>query len=1328
MATHADNASGSYRIEALKGAENYLAWRVQMADILVNQDLMKYADGTSTVPADAALAETWNTKDRKALTSIRLRVSSSMISHIMGATTSKDAWDTLKNVFNTQGPLAKILARRKLLRYAVEEGGTMEEEVRNMRKLKEELTLLGATVTDDEFSLTILTALPASWDPFISSMGSTIPSSSEIIGRILAEDARRKDRQEPTTALIAKSGRQPSRKPKFRTGVFCHGCGKEGHIKPECDEDPKPRHEKRAPPKKRASRTYNVEADEHSGEDSTEDYVFFAEAEEETESEVRTLVAQGETWLADSATQRHIVRDRSLFITYTEVSTPLRGVGTHTAIGRGDVRINFVSKVGHVPIILRNALHVPDMEYNLISLGRLTGAGLSYHSEGEYLLIKDLDRTIGKGRKTGHLYHMAVKRPVVHALAARTSRSWYEWHVALGHLNRQQLAQMHRDNLVDGMDVDTSSDIEFECDACTQAKHTVQPIPALATDRHRDIGDLVFSDIWGPARVESLQHNTYFISFTDAGSHYSMIYFMKSRAAALDRFKRFERLVETQLQRRIKMLNVDNAKEYTEGDFKAYTDSRGILCRTTAPYSPAQNGRAERLNRTLVERSRAMLIGRDLPRFLWEEAITYANYLRNRTPTRTLQGMTPFQAFWNARPDIHSLQEFGIPCWVLMPRSKQSKLEAKSEQFVFTGVNENGAGWRYYMPILRQILVSRNIIFPRRSEPVPAVTDVPPLRLEGESIPSPPSLPAVPSTSTAPAPVKSKPSPAATTAPEPRRSERANPRLDYQALHSTGSKRTIAAKPSGSHQGTSANLCFAAYDPNDGPTSLQEVMGREDWEHWKHAMEAEWTQLEDLGTFTLTELPVGRKAIGCRWVYIIKRDMQGAIDKYKARLVAQGFSQKPGQDFFETYAPVMRLESFRTLLALATKLDLDADGLDIKGTYLNSKLDEDIYMRQPPGYDDGTGRVLHLKKALYGLKQAGRAWNSKFNDVLVNTLGFTRADSDPCVYFTHSPRLMMLVIHVDDTAMFGARSDLDQFKIDLAAHFTITDLGILQSFVGLQIKRNRAARTCKLYQGRYLRIILERFGMQDCNPVATPLDPSVKLTALAAEDTHLMAQVPYAVAIGSLMYASTGSRPDISFAVQTLSQFTSRPSDVHWASVKHVMRYLKGTIDTGLIFRADADLGLIGYSDADWAQSLTDRRSVSGYVFKIAGNTVSWSSKKQPTVALSTMEAEYIAVTHATKEAIWLRALLFEIDNRTPQATPLLTDNQAAIAFAHDHQFHSRSKHIDIRHHFIRERIQGGDVTLSHCASADNCTDMLTKALARIIHARQLQLTGMSAR
>ncbi|KAJ3531525.1 hypothetical protein NM688_g7562 [Phlebia brevispora] len=922
------------------------------------------------------------------------------------------------------------------------------------------------------------------------------------------------------------------------------------------------------------------------------------------------------------------------------------------------------------------------MPYNLVSLGRLTGAGYAYKGKHDQLHILDRNRVIRVGHKRGNLYEISVEARTSHALAVRTKCTWYEWHCALGHINRQQLKDMFTKGMVDGMDVDTSSNLDFTCDACIQAKHSRAPFPEVSPNRAAQVGDLIHSDIWGPARTESLQHNTYYISFTDDMSRFSFLDFLKTRTSALDRFRKLDRLLENQLGRRIKALRVDNAKEYVQGDFKAYLDSHGIILQTTAPYSPAQNGVAKRLNRTVAEHVRAMLIAHNVPRFLWQDGAAYAIFCKNRCPTCALLSKTPYEVFWGRRPDIQDLQEFGIPCWVLVPKNRQDKLSPKSEQYVFTGIADHSSGWRYYSPKTRQILSSRNVVFTRQQEkeillPDLVIPEAPVPTGEGES-----------------------PSGADNTGNVPRHSSRASARIDYTRLHNTGEKAT-------KDEECEANLCFAAFNPFDEPRTLQEVMNREDWPLWKEAMEKEMDQLKKTETYEETELPKGRKAIGCRWVFLIKRDAKGQILKYKARLVTQGFSQIPGQDFFQTYAPVMRLESFHTLLTLAAANDWPIHQMNVVGAYLNADLEEEIYMKQVPGFENNTGRVLRLRKGLYGLKQSGRAWNKRVHKLLAEKLGFVCINADFCAYIrvTGDDQFQIILIHVDDMALIAANDEL-------------------MTFIGLQITRNRVKRLLTIHQERYIQTVLERFHMQDCTPVSTPLDPNVTLSPSPDETEPL--DVPYVVAIGSLMYAAVATRPDIAFAVQSLSQFSSRPSQEHWTVVKHVLRYLKGHAALGITYGSTSDLTLTGYSDADWGQSLVDRRSISGFAFMLAGGVITWNLKKQPTVAVSTMEAEYMALAHASREAIWLRALLGGLGFGASSATTIFTDNQAAIALAHDNQFHARSKHIDIRHHFVRECIESNDLAVTHCPSESNAADILTKALPCPAHDNGLKLLSMS--
>lgn len=322
---------------------------------------------------------------------------------------------------------------------------------------------------------------------------------------------------------------------------------------------------------------------------------------------------------------------------------------------------------------------------------------------------------------------------------------------------------------------------------------------------------------------------------------------------------------------------------------------------------------------------------------------------------------------------------------------------------------------------------------------------------------------------------------------------------------------------------------------------------------------------------------------------------------------------------------------------------------------------------------------------------------------------------------------MIVAVHVDDMAIFSSDdAAMARIKKELAGYFTITGLGELKQIVGMEVERDWERGTLKLSQSQYIKKILDRFGMSNSHPVKMPLDPNVALTKTPE---GVQNDIPeYRAAISSLMYAAIGTKPEIAYAVQKLSQYTSNPSPEHWTAVKRVFRYLKGTQDLGILYgTSNNSTEPVGYSDADWGSNSDDRKSISGHVFMLAGGPISWRSKKQPTVALSSMEAEYMATSLATREALWLQTLFAELGLPYSGPTTLYVDNRSAIDFSKNSGFHARSKHIDIQHHFVREKIISNEITIIHCASEDNLADILTKALPMPKHQDLTTRLGMTS-
>src|SRR6202522_727053 len=373
-------------------------------------------------------------------------------------------------------------------------------------------------------------------------------------------------------------------------------------------------------------------------------------------------------------------------------------------------------------------------------------------------------------------------------------------------------------------------------------------------------------------------------------------------------------------------------------------------------------------------------------------------------------------------------------------------------------------------------------------------------------------------------------------------------------------------------------------------------------------------------------------------------------------------------------------------------------------------------MKQPPGYPvlPNSDKVCRLLKLLYGLKQAGRCWYQKLV-VIIEKLGFNRCDVDQAVFYHRKgSTLIIVLVHVDNCTI--ARSSISlilRFKIEISKFISITNLDELHWILGIEVKCVREHYTIHLSQRSYINSILRRYGFEDLKPVSLPMKTSIRLTSAQSptttqEITH-MQNIPYQEAVGLLMYVSLGTQPDITYAVQSVSRFSKNPGQAHWEAVKRIFSYLKGTKEFWLTY-GGPQKELKGYADADGSMA-EDRHAISGYAFLFHRGAVSWAAKRQEIVSLSTTESEYVAITHASKEALWLRSLISQFFDITLEPTTLFSDNQSAIALTKDHQYHPRTKHIDIQFHFIRWIIENGSLRLIYCPTEDMLADTLTKAL-----------------
>ncbi|CAL2254019.1 unnamed protein product [Prunus armeniaca] len=447
---------------------------------------------------------------------------------------------------------------------------------------------------------------------------------------------------------------------------------------------------------------------------------------------------------------------------------------------------------------------------------------------------------------------------------------------------------------------------------------------------------------------------------------------------------------------------------------------------------------------------------------------------------------------------------------------------------------------------------------------------------------------------------------------------------------------------------------------------------------WQKAMEIEMEMIEKNETWELVDRPSDKPVIGVKWVYKTKLNLDGSIQKHKARLVVKGYAQKPGIDFNETFAPVARLDTIRTHIALAAQKGWKLYQLDVKSAFLNGVLKEEVYVDQLDGfvttnYED---KMYKLKKALYGLKQAPRALYEEINAYLISC-GYVRSTSEATLYCKtkEDSETLIVSIYVDDIVYTGSSGELiAEFKSEMMRRYEMTDLGLLYHFLGMAVIQTESC--IFINQKKYALTLLNKFGLKQCKPVSTPLVASEKLCKEDGSD--LANESEYRQIVGSLLYL-TATRPDIMFAASLLARFMHCPTKKHYGTAKRVLRYIQGTIDFGIEYHKGKEVVLIGYCDSDWSGSQDDMRSTSGYAFSFGSGVFSWASVKQHNVALSTTEAEYVSASEATTQAIWLRFVLKDFGELQTEATPLMVDNTSAIAMTRNLVFHQKTKHINRR-------------------------------------------------
>ena len=1312
------------KIEPLNG-KNYQSWKYNIKLVHMERGLWNFIDGNEEAPgedATPAVRNAYRLRSDKAYSLIALSVEKKLQVHISTTTDPKVAWNTLKSQFECVSVAQVVRINRKFYAATMNEGTDIFEHLTYMTTLAEQLREMNEEISEQKFATVVLGSLPASYDNFISTLNTQKMEElkwENVKALLIEEHIKRTEKgtEQPelssqNEALFTKKGnifgkrRNQENNPRKKTtqerslhDIKCFKCQKHGHIARNC-------------PLNKKNGRYQLYVAEENNEDGASpkgDDVALTSASSQDKGH--------QLWYIDSGATKHMTSNKSLFVNYVQYPQPteifLGDDRAIKALGEGKVRLEFHDGSNVRAMGLYNVLYVPDIAKNLVSVSTMTQKGAEVLFENDKCYVTKDGKTINIGRLLNNNLYVINTEPDC-ANIASSKASLEVWHCRYGHINYKYVNELSQKKMVVGMSC-LEKDTDHQCEACAQAKMHRVPVPKVSRNKSSRPLQLIHSDVCGPMNVNSIGGSKYILSFTDDYTKYVTVFFLKNKSEVLSKFKEYESMVTNATGLRIQTLRSDNGGEYNSKEFTEFCTSKGIMHQFTNPYTPEQNGVSERLNRTLMESAKSMLFHASLPLHFWAEAVNTATYLHNRSPVSSLADKTPYECWYGRKPDVSNLRIFGSICFVHTPANLRQKLDPKSEKGVFVGYPLDTKGYKIYLIESKKFVRSKDVLFhenkfhnfqptiknilfnfeddlvTEENEVHADVREVPviPVEIENEE-----HTPAVGVT----------------------QSETYEENFMRQ-VKTLGAKRQ--RNPPKRFLPDECNVATALLD--DEPKSITGALNGKNSEKWKQALESEYNSLVKRETWELVSAPDDACIVGSKWVLKVKRKANGEIDRYKARLVAQGYSQTYGIDYEEVFSPVARYSSIRTLLALANAHDLEIHQMDVTTAFLNGTLEHDIYMKQPEGFVDPEhpNHVCKLKRSIYGLKQSARCWNQTL-DVFLLKNGYRKSNADSCIYVKSVKRengfisFVILAVYVDD--IIPVSNDPEMLALEkqsLSKEFQMVDQGELQFILGMSVKRDRKKKTLFISQEKYLENTLNRFGMKDCKPVSTPLETG-KTFHKRTTDEEPFDKETYQQAVGCLTYVSTATRPDIAAAVGLLSQYMADPSNDHWLGIKRLLRYIKGTLMYGLKFVAhENDDDLLGYADANWAGDVDTRRSTSGYIFKIADGVVSWRSKKQSTVAKSTTEAEYVALSQATQEAIWLRRLLSDLGCKADGPTLIKEDNQGAIEIARNPKFHNRTKHIDMTFHFIREKIASKDIKVEYCSTDDMIADIMTKALPK---------------
>lgn len=1214
--------------------------------------------------ATAEQKEKFKKADVKARNLIVWCLSDNVLEMVKGKQTAKEIMDEIKGTYQKQGIANLVQLQRKLRNLKFNGKSSLNEFIIEFEKIIMELRNCGGTIDKNEVITQLLSAMPETYQAVTTAIDILFSQNVNKVtldfvkSKLLMEEARKlknKDQEAGTSAFV--SQRKFANKNAEKQENFpykCHKCKEVGHkirFCPQWNNKGKVKNEKKC----------NMTEEEQE--------IAFIAGNSEKEEKLALQTSEKEIlFVIDSGATNHLVNKvvgRNLInVKNVNHRIGIAKIGEAVIAKRqGDL---LVETENGRKIVLENVLECESLSHNLMSVRKMEEKGLLVSFSNKKVKIAKEGVILATGELNNSLYKLKLK------LRSESSNA------ILIEVNKNL---MHR-----RMGHSSTYPCEGICEVCLKGKQARLPHKSIEEERKaKHLLEIVSSDVCGPISPTSLDGKRYFVTFIDHFSHFTVCYFMETKDEVFEHFKTYLGMIENKFNKRMERLRLDNGGEYISNEFKTLCQEKGIQIEYTIPRTPQHNGVAERYNRTVMEKARCLIFDSTLTKEFWKEAVGTSIYLINRTKTSAIKdGRTPAEIWYNTKPNLDKIRVFGCKAYVHIPKEdRNGKLDSRSKPMIMIGYTNNG--YRLFDIEKEKIVLARNVVFDETIKPIEIIQ----IRIDTEN------------------------------EEQPEKNE-TNDNLKQQDCESSkeneDDEKENSKRPQRKRQ---PPLRFEDYDVELMAALSARAMSAEMPENyetaiekgWKKAINEELQAIAENKTWKLVSRPANKEVIDSKWIFSMKE--RDGLNIKKARLVARGFKQKDIEE--EMYSPVARMMSIRVLLALSVKMDLLIHQMDVKCAFLNGELKEPVFMEPPEGLENvPDGYVCELRKALYGLRQSPKCWYDKLNKHLVS-IGFTRSLSDPCLYFDKENTF--LLIHVDDLILISASEQkLNDIKQKLLEKFKMRDLTSKEKLKFLGLNISFIERGIFVHQKELIDKILCTFNMSDSRPSSIPMQPNSFLSYSEKTDE----KYPFKQLIGYLMYLMLGSRADLSFCVTYYSQFQNCYNKTHWESLKNVLRYLNATKSFGLMFykskisrNISEQVILTAFVDSDFGSDPIDRKSISGYTIKLFDNVIFWKTKKQATVSLSSSESEYVALSACVSECIFVGQLLNEILNVPVFPVYVYEDNQSCIKMASTLET-KRTKHIDVKHHFIRDCVSQGLITLNYMPSAEQIADILTKPLSKI--------------